>query len=416
MTCPAGCLILLPVRVNKLLLLAGLTVFGAATGCQVGGTSPASSPATVAASKADEASAASATPRGADADLTVFFHELAPLGGWVEHKELGPVWFPYDTSPGWRPYLNGRWVVTDGGELLWAGSEKFGWATDHYGRWVFLDSLGWVWAPDRTWSPANVEWRRGGGYVGWAPLAREKPAPTTGSSTQEASADAMLATTTTAATTTPAPRELPSAFTFVKEGALLAEKVRDKAEMVTGNVTLLERTQPADVKDVVAAIEDGMKRIKVIDATEAGPAKVGDGEVALYRPEIGARPSSAPAIPILTRNQTPLAAEEQRTRQAEYFDQLRDVLEERHEREQQAAKDGDLKDVTARQRRERQALADYRQREVEALRRRQREARELFAAQAEQARIAREKQPPAKPELIPIPKEWELPPGMMRRD
>jgi hypothetical protein len=229
----------------------------------------------------------------------------------------------------------------------------------------------------------------------------------------------MLATTTTAAATTaPAPKNPPSAFTFVKESALLAEKIRDKAEFVTSNVSLLDRTPPSHPKAIVESLGDAAdKRFKVVDAKESGAAKVTDDQVALYHPEIGPRPASLVAIPILTRDQTPLAAEEQRQRQAEYFDQLRDLMEERHEREQQGSKDdGDLAKITARQRRERQALADYRQREVEALRRRQRESRELFAAQAEQARLAREKQPPAKPALIPIPPEWELPPGMIRRD
>src|SRR5439155_23110527 len=29
---------------------------------------------------------------------------------------------------------------------------------------------GWVWVPDTTWGPSWVDWRFGGGYVGWAPL------------------------------------------------------------------------------------------------------------------------------------------------------------------------------------------------------------------------------------------------------
>jgi hypothetical protein len=422
--------------VNKSIAgMLGLAMLAGSGGCQMSGPASQSPSAARAASGDDQAVASSAAaPRGGDVDLTIFFRELAPRGGWVDHKDLGPIWFPYETLAGWRPFLNGRWVATDGGEMLWAGGENFSWATDHYGRWMFLDNLGWVWTPGRTWSSANVEWRRGDGYVGWAPMTQEKSADATPTTSPEsAMPDAMLATTTTAASTTTtasttaatgatAPVAVvnhpPTAFTFVKEASLFDEKLRGKAELVTSNITLLDRTRPATAKEIVESLGDAasMKR-KVVDRKDAGVTDVRETEVAIYRPAIGPRPESSPAIPILTRLQTPLAGEEQRQRQAEYFDQLRDVLDERQEREQKETKsDPDLAKLTARQRREREVLAEYRQREVEALRRRQREARELFAAQEARAKIARENQPPAKPALIPIPPEWELPPGMMRRD
>ena len=183
---------------------------------------------------------------------------------------------------------------------------------------------------------------------------------------------------------------------------------------------LLETSQPTDAKAIVQSLGgEKVTRRKVVDQPTAKPADARDDEVAVHRPEIGPRPASPPPVPILTRTQQPLAAEEQRQRQAEYFDQLRFMMEERHERELAEAKDQpDIGELSARQKRERQALAELRQREVEALRRRQRETRELFAQQEAQAKLAREKQspPPAKPALIPIPPEWELPPGMIRRD
>jgi hypothetical protein len=52
-------------------------------------------------------------------------------------------------------------------ETDWA----WGWAPFHYGRWFYSGEVhGWVWVPDTVWGPAWVEWRAGGGYVGWTPL------------------------------------------------------------------------------------------------------------------------------------------------------------------------------------------------------------------------------------------------------
>jgi hypothetical protein len=69
------------------------------------------------------------------------------------------------------PYASsGQWVSTEAG-WSFASTLPFGWATFHYGRWWFDPSYGWVWLPDTTWGPSWVEWRYGGGYAGWAPLA-----------------------------------------------------------------------------------------------------------------------------------------------------------------------------------------------------------------------------------------------------
>ena len=34
-----------------------------------------------------------------------------------------------------------------------------------------MGGRGWCWIPGTTWGPAWVNWRWGGGYVGWAPMA-----------------------------------------------------------------------------------------------------------------------------------------------------------------------------------------------------------------------------------------------------
>src|SRR5262249_43933084 len=61
---------------------------------------------------------------------------------------------PGPLGVGWRPFRPLGW----------------GWIAFHYGRWVWIEDIGWAWVAGREWGPAWVDWRRGGGYVGWAPL------------------------------------------------------------------------------------------------------------------------------------------------------------------------------------------------------------------------------------------------------
>ena len=92
----------------------------------------------------------------------------------METGDYGYVFQPRQAAQArdWRPYTNGHWVYTDAG-WTWISDEKFGWATYHYGRWIRLRSVGWVWVPGEQWAPAWVSWRKGGDYVGWAPLPPE---------------------------------------------------------------------------------------------------------------------------------------------------------------------------------------------------------------------------------------------------
>ncbi|MFO0761746.1 MAG: DUF6600 domain-containing protein [Byssovorax sp.] len=108
----------------------------------------------------------------APATVEVFTDELSPYGEWVEVGGYGRVWHPAVAvvGPDFVPYTSdGAWVSTDQG---WAFESRYswGWAPFHYGRWVLASGYGWVWIPDTTWGPAWVEWRYGGGYVGWAPM------------------------------------------------------------------------------------------------------------------------------------------------------------------------------------------------------------------------------------------------------
>ncbi|HYL05764.1 MAG TPA: DUF6600 domain-containing protein [Thermoanaerobaculia bacterium] len=105
-----------------------------------------------------------------DAGSRYFHQRLSPYGRWGTHGSYGEVWRPR-VAAGWRPYTTGHWVYTDYG-WTWAADESWGWAPFHYGRW-YQDSLGWGWVPGNVWAPAWVDWRNGGGYVGWAALPPE---------------------------------------------------------------------------------------------------------------------------------------------------------------------------------------------------------------------------------------------------
>jgi hypothetical protein len=97
---------------------------------------------------------------------------LEPYGSFQRVAHWGEVWVP-NVAPDWRPYTVGRWVYSDDYGWYWvsdAPEAPWGWIAFHYGRWVWIEHIGWAWVPGREWGPAWVDWRRGGGYVGWAPL------------------------------------------------------------------------------------------------------------------------------------------------------------------------------------------------------------------------------------------------------
>jgi hypothetical protein len=96
---------------------------------------------------------------------------LDGYGEWVEVEGYGRVWRPYTTAVGvdFTPYETcGSWVWTDWG-WTFACEWDWGWLPFHYGRWGWFEDY-WGWVPGYDWSPAAVEWRGGGGYVGWRPL------------------------------------------------------------------------------------------------------------------------------------------------------------------------------------------------------------------------------------------------------
>lgn len=126
---------------------------------------------TSARSQAPEIAASNETQPNPSYDL--FYTKLEPYGEWLETENYGYVYRPREASRGdWRPYTNGQWAYTDAG-WTWISDEPFGWAAYHYGRWTRLRNVGWVWVPGNEWAPAWVSWRKGGEFVGWAPLPPE---------------------------------------------------------------------------------------------------------------------------------------------------------------------------------------------------------------------------------------------------
>ncbi len=110
-----------------------------------------------------------------DANIEDFYEPLANYGTWVDTPEYGRVWQPADDVAGedFVPYASdGAWAANDDGDWVFQSKyeNEFGWATYHYGRWAEHDDYGWVWVPGTTWAPSWVEWRYGGGYVGWVPM------------------------------------------------------------------------------------------------------------------------------------------------------------------------------------------------------------------------------------------------------
>ncbi len=118
--------------------------------------------------------ASASRPEADTGAYSTFYRKLDPYGDWMETGDYGYVFQPRQATQtrDWRPYTHGHWVYTDAG-WTWISEEKFGWATYHYGRWIRLRSVGWVWVPGEQWAPAWVSWRKGGDYVGWAPLPPE---------------------------------------------------------------------------------------------------------------------------------------------------------------------------------------------------------------------------------------------------
>lgn len=103
----------------------------------------------------------------------LFNSVLSEFGSWDRVDGIGEVWRPSRTvvGIGFVPYVSdGHWAWSEDG-WVFLSDFPWGWATFHYGRWSYASAYGWQWAPDSRWAAAWVDWRYGGGYVSWSPVA-----------------------------------------------------------------------------------------------------------------------------------------------------------------------------------------------------------------------------------------------------
>jgi hypothetical protein len=96
--------------------------------------------------------------------------DLYNYGSWSYLPSYGYGWIPAIYA-GWSPFSLGRWCWYPGFGYTWISYEPWGWLPYHYGSWLFDPMFGWAWFPGAfgLWSPAQVTWYQGPGWVGWAP-------------------------------------------------------------------------------------------------------------------------------------------------------------------------------------------------------------------------------------------------------
>ena len=110
----------------------------------------------------------------ADVQDTEIDATLQGYGSWEEDEDYGRVWRPDVTIVGadFTPYDTcGSWGYSEYG---WTFNCDYGWGwlPFHYGRWGWIGSS-WGWVPGHQWGPGWVDWRHGGGKVGWRPMLPE---------------------------------------------------------------------------------------------------------------------------------------------------------------------------------------------------------------------------------------------------
>lgn len=105
-------------------------------------------------------------------DLMFGSMDLVYFGNWVNLPGYGPGWAPF-AGPGWSPFTVGRWCWYPSFGYTWISYEPWGWLPYHYGAWIYDPMIGWTWIPTgvNMWQPAVVNWYRGPGWVGWAPMS-----------------------------------------------------------------------------------------------------------------------------------------------------------------------------------------------------------------------------------------------------
>lgn len=328
-------------------------------------------------------------PRGAprpiaadEVDISLFYEQLAPMGAWFHVSPYGWVWTPYGVDPEWRPYTLGRWVWTDYG-WTWASAEPFGWAVYHYGRWYHDPFHGWVWVPDGIWGPAWVAWRRGDGWIGWAPLPPERGGRFDVRPGRLQCDESAIRK---------------HSWCFVEERHLCDDDVRPHIARSARNVNIVHMTQTVTNYTVVdnrvinqsVTIETIEKRVgrkvpryRIQDEGRPGPGvrvDVKNAVLALFRPHVGRGPAKRTPDVIFTgrrgHDDKP-SAELLRRHQLEMDELARDhakeraALEDRHKRERARVLKIriTMEELNRRHARERAALEEQLERERKLLKR-----------------------------------------------
>ena len=361
---------------SKVLIVVLLSV--AIVGCSIlsGSACPASS------SRLDP------SQKGAKVSVDVFYDALRPYGDWFSMDRYGWVWMPYDASVSWRPYTVGRWVYTDDG-CTWDSDEPWGWAVYHYGRWLYDATRGWVWVPGEEWAPAWVSWRNGAGYIGWAPLP-----PVIGWD----DGSGLVLGGLDIDEWVP-----PFWYCFVEERLFFKERVRDYIALSARNETLARITKNVtsyaegdhrvinraiDVARIEKDTGQTIKRFRIVDVDSqeaGGRAKVKDGELAFYRPDVSTTtrehaPRPLPSGPQAQSTQQPavtddvLKRHDKERRDLEQQQQANiDALKRQHQQELASPPGGlSLGDLGSRHEAERHALEEQNTREKQLLENRQR--------------------------------------------
>jgi hypothetical protein len=326
---------------------------------------PAAAPAPAPTAEPAPAAAPADTGIDTEPEADYFYDDLTPYGQWVTVAGYGPCWEPYNVAPDWRPYTLGHWVYSDDDGWLWVSDEPFGWCCYHYGRWAYLPGGRWCWVPGREWGPAWVVWRSGGGYTGWCALPPgEAGQPYV---TVVAGVD-------------------PFAFTFVDARFIADVDIREHFEPVTRNVTFIGRTRDItridrvggrfvdrgmDVKDAEKAAGHSIDRFTVADAHDAGTAKVSGHEVAVYRPQLPARPAAA-ARPAQSRFEpappraAPSNADAASAQRDTYYQKMQTDMRQRQDQELRQQTDDQSRQEVQRQQQAEQRAFEEHQRAVAA--------------------------------------------------
>lgn len=218
-------------------------------------------------------------------EVGFFFDELSPYGDWVRTRDYGWAWFPRHVHPYWRPYYEGRWVITEYG-WTWVSYEPFGWATYHYGRWAWDARFGWLWIPGNVWGPAWVSWQYGGGYIGWAPLPPVVRFEI-GVGIHLGGFDLRLGIR-------------PEAYSFVRERSFLEPRLSSHFVPTARNVTIIHNTtnitnytyidnrvinRGVELRRIEQATGRRVQQRRVAEVRTKTRAEVSTNEVRVYRPE-----------------------------------------------------------------------------------------------------------------------------------